>query len=71
MCRNNPAVIEQASKLFVHIAQALAAETLVGQTATRVATSTKNMLTAAKVDPVPLLQQFPQASQEIIMRYFN
>lgn len=63
--------MEQASKMFVHIAQALAAEALVGQTATRVATSTKAMLSAANVDPVPLLQQFSQAQQEIIMRYFS
>lgn len=63
--------MEQASKLFVYIAEALAAEALVGQTASRVAASTKSMLSTANVDPVPLLQQFPQASQEIIMRYFS
>jgi hypothetical protein len=69
--QNNPQVMGQASKLFVFIAQALEAETLVGQTASRVAAATKNMLTAANVDPMPLLQQFSPEAQQTIMGYFN
>jgi hypothetical protein len=69
--RNNPIVIGQASKLFVFIAQALEAETLQGQTASRVAAATKNMLAAANVDPMPLLQQFSPEAQRTIMGYFT
>lgn len=61
----------QASKLFVLIAQALEAETLQGQTATRVAASTKTLLQTANVDPMPLLQQFSPESQKTIMGYFT
>ena len=64
-------MIGQASKLFVFIAQALEAETLQGQTASRVATATKNLLTAANVDPMPLLQQFSPEAQRTIMGYFT
>lgn len=63
--------MNQASKLFVYIAQALEAETLQGQTASRVAAATKSLLTAANVDPMPLLQQFSQDSQRTIMGYFS
>lgn len=57
--------------MFVYVAQALEARTLVGQTASRVATSTKTMLANASVDPSPLMQQFSQQSQEAIMAHFN
>lgn len=63
--------MNQASKLFVFIAQALEAESLRGQTANRVATATKTMLTAANVDPMPLLQQFSQDAQRTIMGFFG
>lgn len=61
----------QASKLFVFIAQALESETLRGQTANRVATATKTLLTAANVDPMPLLQQFSPDAQRTIMGFFS
>jgi hypothetical protein len=63
--------MNQASKLFVFIAQALEAETLQGQTASRVTAATKMLLTTANVDPTPLLQQFSQDSQRTIMGYFS
>ncbi|KAH7327822.1 armadillo-type protein [Stachybotrys elegans] len=69
--QQHPAVMNQASQLFVHIAQALEAETLQGQTASRVAASTKSMLAAANVDPTPLLQQFSPEAQRTIMGYFS
>lgn len=70
-CRQNVAVMNQATKVFVFIAQALEAETLQGQTASRVALATKALLTAANVDPMPLLQQFSPESQRTIMGYFS
>ncbi len=63
--------MNQASKIFVFIAQALEAETLQGQTASRVASATKTLLTTANVDPMPLLQQFSQDAQRTIMGYFS
>ncbi|KAM3548004.1 hypothetical protein MY1884_009355 [Beauveria asiatica] len=69
--QGNPTVMAQASKLFVFIAQALEAETLRGQTANRVAIATKTMLTAANVDPMPLLQQFSPDAQRTIMGFFS
>jgi hypothetical protein len=69
--RGNPIVMGQASKLFVFIAQALEADTLRGQTASRVVAATKTMLSASNVDPTPLLQQFSQDSQRTIMAFFS
>lgn len=69
--RQYPSVMNQAGKVFVFIAQALEAETLQGQTASRVAAATKALLTAANVDPMPLLQQFSPESQRTIMGYFS
>ncbi|KAM0427764.1 hypothetical protein ACHAPT_007220 [Fusarium lateritium] len=69
--QRHPVVMNQAGKVFVFIAQALEAETLVGQTASRVAAATKALLTTAGVDPTPLLQQFSPESQRTIMGFFN
>ncbi|KAF5677303.1 importin subunit beta-3 [Fusarium heterosporum] len=69
--QRHPAVVNQAGKVFVFIAQALEAETLVGQTANRVAVATKGLLTTTGVDPTPLLQQFSPESQRTIMGFFN
>ncbi|KAL7927296.1 armadillo-type protein [Trichoderma austrokoningii] len=69
--RQYPSVMNQAGKIFLFIAQALEAETLQGQTASRVAAATKALLTAANVDPMPLLQQFSPESQRTIMGYFS
>jgi importin-5 len=68
--RRHPMVMGQAPKIFVFIAQALEAETLQGQTASRVAAATKMLLASSNVDPTPLLQQFPKESQTTIMKWF-
>lgn len=64
-------MINQAAKVFVFVAQALEAETLQGQTASGVVATTKNLLTAAGVDPTPLLQQFSPEAQRTIMASFS
>lgn len=69
--RQNPVILNQASKIFLFVAQALEAEALQGQTASRVATATKTLLTATNVDPMPLLSQFAPDAQQTIMGYFN
>ena len=61
----------RAGKVFVFSAQGLEAETLVGQTANRVAVATKGLLTTTGVDPTPLLSQFSAESQQTIMGFFN
>jgi hypothetical protein len=63
--------MSQASKIFVFIAQALEAVTLQGQTGFRVAAAAQVLVTAANVDPTPLLQQFPEVSRRNIMEYFS
>ena len=68
--RQNPVVLNQASKVFVLVGQALEADTLRGQTASRVVTATKALLQAASVDPTPLLQQFSPEAQGVIMGHF-
>ena len=70
--RQNPAVTNQAEKVFLHVARAMEAETLQGQTANRVATATKLLLQAVNMDPMPVLQQnFSPAGQSTIMKHFS
>lgn len=72
MClRQHPAVLAQAAKVFVFVAQALEAGALGGQTAARVVGATKALLTVTGTDPVPLLQQFTPESQQLIRGYFG
>jgi hypothetical protein len=69
--QQHPAITGQADKVFMHVAQALVAETLQGQTASRVVAATKGLLTAVNVDATPLLQQFPEEAQRTIMGLFS
>ncbi|KZL75448.1 importin subunit beta-3, partial [Colletotrichum tofieldiae] len=69
--KQHPAVVNQAGKVFVLTAQALEADTLQGQTASRVVGATKALLSQAGVDPTPLLQQFSPESQRTITSYFS
>ncbi|OIW26385.1 ARM repeat-containing protein [Coniochaeta ligniaria NRRL 30616] len=67
----HPAVLAQAAKAFVFVAQALEAGALGGQTAARVVAATKQLLTVTGTDPIPLLQQFSPESQQLIRGYFG
>ncbi|KAH0436861.1 importin beta-3 [Colletotrichum camelliae] len=69
--QQHPAVMGQAGKVFVFTAQALEADTLQGQTASRVVTAIKALLSAAGVNPAPLLQQFSPEAQRTITAYFS
>ncbi|KAG5985303.1 hypothetical protein E4U55_006783 [Claviceps digitariae] len=69
--QQNHIILSQASKVFLSVVQALEVRAIQGQTASRVALAAKSLLTAANVDPMPLLSQFSQQSQQAIMRYFN
>jgi len=61
----------QAGKVFMFIAHALEAETLQGQTATRVVQAAKGLLGAAGLDPAQLLQQLSPETQAIVRQYFG
>ena len=62
----------QVDKVFVYVGQALGADMLHGQLASRVARAVQILLQAANVDPLPLLQQhFTPQAQEIIRQHFS
>lgn len=69
--RQHPAVLTQAAKVFVFVAQALEQEALAGQTAARVVAATKLLLAATNTDPVPLLQQFSLEAQQVVRGHFE
>jgi len=68
--RQNPAVISQASKVFMYIVQAIEGETLQGNTEKRIVESAKHLLSSAGLDPAQLLQQMPPETQEIVRKKF-
>jgi len=68
--QQNPAVISQAGKVFVYIAQALEAETLQGQTATRIVAAAKLLLGIAGLDPSQLLATLTPETQQTVRAYF-
>ncbi|KAL3426413.1 hypothetical protein PVAG01_03204 [Phlyctema vagabunda] len=70
--QQNPAVISQAAKVFVFIAQALEAETLQGAVITeKIVTAAKMLLSAASLDPAQILQQLTPESQQTVRAYFG
>lgn len=69
--RQNPAVISQASKCFVFVAQALEAETLQGVTATRIVAATKNLVQMANLDANSLLASLSPEAQHTVKAFFS
>lgn len=68
--RRHPAVMTQAPKIFVYIAQALETESLSGQAARKVVEATQTLIRETGTDPAPLLQQFSPEAQQTIQQYF-
>lgn len=64
-------MVSQAGKVFVFIAQALEAETLQGQTATRIVAAGKALLQGAGLDPAAILQQLSPETQQTVRAYFG
>ncbi len=64
-------MLSQPAKVFVFVAQALEAETLQGQIATRVVTATKALLGLTGVDPAPLMGQLTPEAQHTVRAYFS
>lgn len=69
--RQHPAVLSQPEKVFLFIAQALEAETLQGQIATRVVAAAKMLLGGTGRDPAQLLSQLNPETQQTVRAYFN
>ncbi|KAI0127368.1 armadillo-type protein [Xylariales sp. AK1849] len=70
--QQNPAVMGQADKVFVYVAQALEADMLgTGEVAQKVVGATKALMQASGADAQTLLHQFSPESQQIITRYFS
>ncbi|TAQ88236.1 hypothetical protein B7494_g3439 [Chlorociboria aeruginascens] len=67
----NPAAVAQASKVFFSIVQALEAETIQGQIATKIVAAAKLLLGIAGLDPAQLLQQMSPETQQTVRAYFG
>ncbi|KAH8687154.1 armadillo-type protein [Tricladium varicosporioides] len=68
--QQNPAVLSQAGKIFMLIAQALEAETLQGQMSARIVAAAKMLLASAALDLTQVLQQLPPETQQAVRAYF-
>lgn len=69
--RQNSAVISQPVKAFQFVAQALEAETLQGQTASRVVGSTKALIQATNVNLAQVVAGFTPEQQQTVQAYFS
>lgn len=69
--RQNPAVVSQPAKAFQFVAQALEAETLQGQTATRVVNSTKALVQATGVNLAQVAATLTSEQQQTVQAYFS
>lgn len=64
------AVVSQAGKVFLSIAQALEAETLQNSVATRSVAAAKMLLQIAGLNLAQVIQQLPLETQRSIQGYF-
>jgi hypothetical protein len=64
-------VLSQPDKVFIFIVQALEAETLQGQIATRVISSAKLLLQMTGRDPAQLMSQLSPETQQTVTAFFN
>jgi len=61
----------QAAKCFAFIVKALEAETLQGQTATRICGAAKQLITTAGLDANQLLAGLPPQTQQTVRAFFG
>jgi len=64
-------VLSQPQKIFVVVVQALEAETLQGQIATKVISSAKALLQVTGQDPSALLAQMSLETQQVVRAFFS
>ena len=63
--------MSQAARCFTFIAQALEADMLQGQTATRVIGAAKSLVTSAGLDANQLLTTLPPETQQTVRAFFG
>lgn len=63
--------MQQAAKCFTFIAQALEAETLQGQTAQRIVSAAKQLITTAGLDANQLLAGLSPEAQHTVRAFFG
>ncbi|KAF2751651.1 ARM repeat-containing protein [Sporormia fimetaria CBS 119925] len=68
--QQHPAVTGQAVRVFQYVVQALEAETLQGQTATRVVASVKNLIQATGIDVTQVVAGMTNEQRQIVQAYF-
>lgn len=68
--QQNPAVMSQAAKCFYFVAQAIEAETLQGQTASRIMGAAKQLIAAAGIDHIQLISTYTPDMQQALRPYF-
>lgn len=64
-------MLSQPQKIFVVVVQALEAETLQGQIATKVISSAKALLQVTGQDPSALLAQMSLETQQVVRAFFS
>ncbi len=69
--RQSPIVVTQAPKVFIFIVQALEAETLQGQIATRIVAAAKQLVATAGVDANQVLATLSPETQATVRAYFG
>jgi len=69
--QQNPAVIAQAGKCFTFVVLALEAETLTGQTGSRVVAAAKQLVAVAGLDANALLASLSPETQQTVRQHFG
>ncbi|KAI9874587.1 MAG: hypothetical protein M1830_009588 [Pleopsidium flavum] len=69
--QQNPAVLSQAAKIFIFVAQALEAETLQGATTTRIVAAAKQLVANAGIDANQILSTLTPETQQTVRSYFG
>lgn len=69
--RRNPAVLNKAQKCFTDVVKALEAETLQGQTATRIVDAAKALVQVAGLDTNQLLAGMAPETQQTVRAFFG
>jgi hypothetical protein len=69
--RGNPSVLSKAAQCFTYIVKALEAETIQGQTATRIVGAAKVLVSAAGLDAGQLLATMSPETQQTVRAFFG
>lgn len=70
-CRQNQAVFSNPGKAFVHVVEALEAETLQGKTATQVVNTVKALIQATNTNLAQVAASLTPDQQRTVQVYFS